>query len=100
MALWGKTDTASNRPKFLKVDASGLVLEGPSKGKTLVFIDEVEAAQESSKAKGIKGAGWYLISTASSRTRAELVVAVADAPGDVADNSGDSGAEETVGLDE
>jgi hypothetical protein len=102
MALWGKTDTKANRPKFLKVNDAGVVQEGPAAGKTLVFIDESEAAQASSKAKGVTGTGWYLISTASGRTRAELVVAVTDAPGEVADYSGseESGAEESVGVDE
>lgn len=87
MALWGKTDTTNNRPKFLKVNASGVVTEGPSAGKKLVFIDETEAARASSKKKGVTGTGWYLISTSSGRTRAELVVAVTSAPGSVADAS-------------
>lgn len=87
MSLWGKTDTTNNRPKFLKVNASGVVTEGPSAGKKLVFVDEAESARASSKSKGITGAGWYLISNTSGRTRAELVVAVADAPGSVSDAS-------------
>lgn len=97
MALWGKTDTVNNRPKFLKVDAAGVVTEGPSAGKKLVFIDEAEAARESSKSKGVTGTGWYLISTASGRTRAELVVAVTEAPGSVADES--ESIETSVGID-
>jgi hypothetical protein len=87
MPLWGKTDVANKRPKFLKVDNNGVVTEGPSIGKKLVFIDEAEAAKTSNKNKGITGTGWYLINDKSGRTRAELVVAVTNAPGGVADAS-------------
>lgn len=87
MPLWGKTDVANKRPKFLKVDSNGVVTEGPSIGKKLVFIDEDEAKRASNKSKGITGTGWYLINDKSGRTRAELVVAVTNAPGGVADAS-------------
>lgn len=97
MSLWGKTDLANNRPKFLKVDANGVVTEGPSIGKKLVFIDEAEAAKTSNKNKGITGTGWYLINDKSGRTRAELVVAVTDAPGGVADAS--EPVEDAAGID-
>lgn len=97
MALWGKTDTTNNRPKFLKVDSNGVVTEGPSLGKKLVFIDEAEAAKESNKSKGVTGTGWYLINTSSGRTRAELVVAVTSAPGSVSDAS--EAVETAAGLD-
>ena len=83
MALWGKTDKVANRPKFIKADASGEVIEGPAKGKKLVFIDEVEASLPDNKEKGISGAGWYLIQEKGTRVIAELVVAIADAPREV-----------------
>lgn len=97
MALWGKTDETNKRPKFLKVDNNGVVTEGPSIGKKLVFIDSVEAARASNKNKGITGTGWYLINDKSGRTRAELVVAVSDAPGGVADAS--EPVEDAAGID-
>ena len=101
MALWGKTDKVAKRPKFIKADASGVVTEGPAKGKKLVFIDEVEASLSENKLKGISGAGWYLLQKKGSRLIAELVVAVADAPreveGEVHDDS--DAAEDSAGLD-
>lgn len=101
MSLWGKTDTAANKPKFIKTDANGIVTEGPYKGRTLAFIDEVEASLSNNKAKGIQGSGWYLIQTKGARTLAELVVSIADAPrvvnGVVVDDS--DAAEDAAGLD-
>jgi hypothetical protein len=101
MPLWGKTDELLNKPKFLKTDASGTVTEGPAKGKKLVFIDEVEAKLPDNKAKGITGAGWYLIQKKGSRLLVELVVAISDAKrvvnGQVKDAS--DAAEDLVGLD-
>ena len=90
MALWGKTDTQLNRPTFLKdhVDADGLITSGPYEGKRLVFIDETEAAKPSNIAKGVTGTGWYAVETRpNTRTRAELLVAITEAPGAVADES-------------
>lgn len=101
MPLWGKTDELLNKPKFLKTDASGTVLEGPSKGKKLVFIDEVESKLADNKKKGITDAGWYLIQEKGSRLLVELIVAISDAKrvvnGQVKDAS--DVAEDLVGLD-
>lgn len=81
MALWGKTDKVNSRPKFIKVDSNGVVAQDSS-GKKLVFLDAEEAKENS--AKGVQGPGWYLILTtgsgATKRTRAELLIAIADAP--------------------
>jgi hypothetical protein len=101
MALWGNTDIVAARPKFLKTDASGVVTEGPAKGKRLVFIDEVEAQLSNNKKKGISGAGWYLIQSKGSRTLAELVVAVSDAKrvvGGLVKDASDA-TEDAAGLD-
>lgn len=82
MALWGKSDNAAGKPKFLKLNPDGTVAQDAS-GKKLVFIDNEEAALPANKAKGITGAGWYLISQAGSRTKVELLIAIADAPREV-----------------
>jgi hypothetical protein len=90
MPLWGKTDTEDNRPSFLKdsVDSDGIITSGPYEGKRLVFIDEAEAAKTSNISKGITSTGWYAVETRpNTRTRAELLVAISDAPGSVADES-------------
>lgn len=101
MALWGKTDKAANRPKFIKTDAQGVVTEGPATGKKLVLIDEVEASLSENKKRGISGAGWYLLQEKGDRVLAELVVALAEAPrvvdGEVHDDS--DALEDAAGLD-
>lgn len=88
MTLWGKTDKINSRPKFVKVDANGVVASDAS-GKKLVFLDAAEA--EVNTAKGVQGPGWYLILTtgtgATQRTRAELLIAIADAPVSADDES-------------
>ena len=88
MSLWGKTDKADSRPKFVKVNANGVVASDAS-GKKLVFLDAAEA--EVNTAKGVQGPGWYLILTtgtgATQRTRAELLIAIADAPVSAEDDS-------------
>lgn len=89
MALWGKTDTVANRPKFIQVDGNGVIAQDAS-GKKLVFLDEAEALENVSK--GANGAGWYLVLTTNQgtpqeRIRMELLIAIADAPAGVADDS-------------
>jgi hypothetical protein len=102
MALWGKSDKAASRPKHVALNEDGTLAQDAS-GKKLVLIDNEEAALAANKAKGITSAGWYLIQKTGDRVKAELLIALADAPrevdGDVAD---DSDADETsvgVGTD-
>ena len=82
MALWGKSDTTSSRPKFVALKPDGTVAQDAS-GKKLVLIDNEEAALAANKLKGIQGPGWYLIQKTGSRVKAELLIALADAPREV-----------------
>lgn len=102
MALWGKTDTTANRPKFVELKNDGTIAQDAS-GKKLVLIDSVEATLPQNTAKGISGAGWYLIQKTGDRVKAELLIALAEAPRVVSGNTvDDSDAVETdlgVGTD-
>lgn len=95
MALWGKRDRLEDRPKFIKVLEDGTVAQDSS-GKKLVFLDNAEAAANSTK--GVQGPGWYLISKVGDRTRAELLIALADAPSTANDASNEI--EESVELEQ
>jgi hypothetical protein len=70
MALWGKTDSAADAPKWLSSDANNT-----NKSNDLdnaVFVDTDEAVVASNNAKGIKTPGWNLYhtyTTADGRTR-------------------------------
>lgn len=82
MALWGKSDTTSSRPKFVSLKSDGTLAQDAS-GKKLVLIDNSEAELPANKAKGIQGAGWYLIQKTGDRVKAELLISLADAPREV-----------------
>lgn len=71
MALWGKTDTENDKPKYLtaaeKAITTGLTAQ--------------EATDPSNKARGKNTAGWvthtqYVDSTGSVRNKAETLVAI------------------------
>ena len=72
MALWGKTDTLADAPKWLSADANN-----PNKSNdkdNAVFVDLTEAAVASNRAKGLTGPGWWLYHTANGRHFAECLV--------------------------
>lgn len=85
MALWGKTDATGSIPKYL-TDAD--------KAKA-VFVSTEEALLTTNKAKGITGAGWWLLNEytdaqGTARYKAECLVAMAVATatsGDAADDA-------------
>lgn len=57
MALWGKTDTAADAPKYLSTDTNAT----PQTDKdNAFFVDTTEAGVASNRAKGIKTPGWVL----------------------------------------
>lgn len=102
MALWGKKDVAGDKPKFvaLKTVDGKQVLAQDASGKQLVLIDNTEAANADNKKKGITGPGWYLIQKTGDRVKAELLIALADAPrvvSGVTKDESDS-VEETLGV--
>jgi len=75
MPLWGKEDKTSARPKSIKVKNDGSIAQDDS-GKKLIYLTREEAKANSNK--GASGAGWYTILKTGSRTRLELLVAIAD----------------------
>lgn len=82
MALWGKTDTTSARPKFVALNSDGTLAQDAS-GKKLVLIDNSESELPANKDKGIQGAGWYLIQKTGDRVKAELLIALSEAPREI-----------------
>lgn len=88
MALWGKTDAAGSKPKYL--NTAGLAaVEG---------ISAAEAAVAANKAKGVQHAGWvttqtYTDAQGNVRNKTETLVAMSSITGD--DNTDDT----TIGAD-
>lgn len=85
MALWGKTDADNSRPKHLStVDLA-----------KCIFVDATEAQQESNKARGLTGAGWWLYNNytdadGKTRYKSELLVAMTAAAADAGDRADDT----------
>jgi hypothetical protein len=85
MALYGKLDNAGSKPKWLSA---------ADKAKAF-FVSTEEAQLATNKAKGISGAGWYLLNTkvtsdGQTRELAECLVALSVAnatAGDAADDT-------------
>lgn len=96
MALWGKTDAAGSKPKFLSTaDAA-----------KAVFVSAEEALLGTNKSKGITGAGWWLVNEytdadGTTRYKPECLIAmtVANATsGDAADDALVADVEVTVTI--
>lgn len=85
MPLWGKTDAAESKPKYLST---------ADKAKA-VFVSVEEAVLKTNKDKGITNAGWWLVneykdSEGSTRYKSECLVAISVAnavSGDAADDA-------------
>lgn len=82
MALWGKTDTANDKPKYLST---------ADKAAT-VGVDVAEATTPANIAKGINKPGWVKYSTytdgnGNTRHKAETLVAFSSMSGDAADDA-------------
>jgi hypothetical protein len=87
MALWGKTDTAGDKPKYLKTE---------EKAETF-GVNKTEAQVASNRAKGIKTPGWvktitYTDAQGNVRHKTETLVAMGSAEtvavmGDAADDA-------------
>tara|TARA_B100000035_G_scaffold243209_1_gene211691 strand:+ start:226 stop:816 length:591 start_codon:yes stop_codon:yes gene_type:complete len=78
MSLYGRTDSAAN------VTKAGRGIAASSQSKTIVFVDETEAALESNKNRGINAPGWwsyytYTDSSGATRHKAEHLVTLANA---------------------
>ena len=78
MSLYGRTDSHANVAK------AGRGIAASSQSKTVVFIDETEAALESNKKRGLNAPGWwsyftYTDSSGATRYKAEHLVTLANA---------------------
>lgn len=85
MALWSNTDAAGSKPKWLTTDQAAKCF----------FVSTEEAQIATNKARGITGAGWWLVdeytdSAGDTRYKTECLVAMSVATatsGDAADDA-------------
>ena len=94
MSLYGKDDSNAN------VTKAGRGIAASSQAKTIVFVDETEAALKDNKDRGINAPGWwsyftYTDGSGKTRHKAELLVTLADAEA----NSGESQADDAIAAD-
>lgn len=94
MSLYGKTDSAAN------VTKAGRGVAASSQAKTIVFVDNKEAALAENKARGINAPGWWSYFTYTDgegnvRHKAEMLVTIADPEL----NSAESQADDAIAAD-
>jgi hypothetical protein len=91
MALWGNTDNAGSKPKFVAQDANGTI--GGTAGVAITYgVDAVEETVASNKAKGMQHAGWvrrlsYTDAQGNVRNKTETLVAMGSITGDALDDA-------------
>ena len=78
MSLYGRTDSNAN------VTKAGIGIAASSQAKTVVFVDETEAALAENKARGLNAPGWwsyvtYTDADGKTRHKAEHLVTLANA---------------------
>lgn len=104
MALWGKTDTAGDIPKWLEDDVNNT---NKSNDKdNAVFVDLTEAGVEANRAKGLHTPGWNLYHTytdqnGNTRHKAESLVPMKVLQADAGDAgvTGDTADEDNIVAD-
>ena len=89
MSLYGRTDSNANKTK------AGVGIAASSQTKTVVYVDETEAALEANKERGLNAPGWwsyftYTDHSGATRHKAEQLIFVA---------GGDTNANETQADD-
>ena len=94
MSLYGSTDSNANKTK------AGIGVASDSQTKTIVYIDETEAALEQNKKRGLNAPGWwsyftYNDSSGRARHKAEQMVFIAGGEA----NSGETQADDTLAGD-
>ena len=94
MSLYGSDDSNANKTK------AGIGVATDSQTKTIVYIDEAEAALEQNKKRGLNAPGWwsyftYNDSAGNPRHKAEQMVFIAGGEA----NSGETQAEDTLAGD-
>ncbi len=77
MSLYGRTDSNTNKGK------AEIGVAASAQAKTIVFVDNTEAALAQNKARGINAPGWWSYYTftdsgGNTRHKAELLVTIAD----------------------
>jgi len=94
MSLYGSTDSNANKTK------AGIGVATDSQTKTIVYIDETEAALAQNKNRGLNAPGWwsyYTYNDASGRARHKAEQMVFIAGGEA--NSGETQADDTLAGD-
>ena len=76
MSLYGRTDSNANKAK------ASIGLDNSSQTKTIVYVDNTEAALAQNKSRGINAPGWWSYYTftdsgGNTRHKAELLVTIA-----------------------
>ena len=94
MSLYGSDDSNANKTK------AGIGVATDSQTKTIVYIDETEAALAQNKARGLNAPGWwsyftYNDSSGTARHKAEQMVFIAGGEA----NSGETQADDTLAGD-
>lgn len=94
MSLYGRTDSNANVTKASRGIAAS------SQAKTVVFVDETEAALAENKARGINAPGWwsyftYTDASGATRHKAEHLVTLANAD----TNANETQADDTIAAD-
>ena len=89
MSLYGRTDSNANQTK------AGVGIAASEQAKTVIYVDETEAALEANKERGLNAPGWwsyftYTDSSGATRHKAEQLVFIA---------GGDTNANETQADD-
>ena len=94
MSLYGRTDSNANKTK------AGVGIAASSRAKTVVFIDETEAALEANKERGLNAPGWwsyftYTDADGKTRHKAEHLVTLANAD----TNANETQADDAIAAD-
>jgi len=94
MSLYGRTDSNTNKTKVEYTIASS------SQAKTIVFVDETEAALNENRVRGIDGPGWwsyfsYTDDAGNTRHKAEKLVALSDPD----TNANETQSDDTIAAD-
>ena len=76
MSLYGRTDSNANQTK------AGVGIAASEQAKTVIYVDETEAALEANKERGLNAPGWwsyftYTDSSGATRHKAEQLVFIA-----------------------
>ena len=94
MSLYGRTDSNANKTK------AGIGVAASAQAKTIVFVDETEAALPQNKSRGLNAPGWwsyftYSDSSGATRHKAEHLITLANAD----TNANETQADDTLAGD-